>query len=391
MRIRYPQLLPALLCFVLMLVSTPLESGAAAIFQSSAQRTSDYSGQGLPLAPEQLQSLVAPIALYPDPLVAQILGGATYPDQVVAANDFVQHKGLAGHALMEAVTLEPWDPSVTHCWRCRTPLIYWGKPSWYIATSTRKNDLLAANATVDWHPATSGTGASASGCPTTSTGRCRVTATGARPCPSGAAAGVTCAASGRVRALRSVRARRHRDRPAPAHHRRRHLPVFDLRRGGGEDDELSVYRRVEPVIDAWFDSGSMPAAQVGYPHVPDSKEAFTFPADFISEAIDQTGAGSTRSSPSTRSCSARAPTATSCAWATSSTPTAAKCRSRSATSSTPGRSSTPGAPTPCAGGCSRQGSPWTPTRATLGRSTRRCGTCCSRCGTRSASSRRTRR
>ncbi len=112
MRIRYPQLLPALLCFVLMLVSTPLESGAAAIFQSSAQRTSDYSGQGLPLAPEQLQSLVAPIALYPDPLVAQILGGATYPDQVVAANDFVQHKGLAGHALMEAVTLEPWDPSV---------------------------------------------------------------------------------------------------------------------------------------------------------------------------------------------------------------------------------------------------------------------------------------
>ena len=52
--------------------------------------------------------------------------------------------------------------------------------------------------------------------------------------------------------------------------------------------------------------------------------------------------------------------------ATSSTPTAARCPSRSATSSTPGRSSTPGAPTPCAGGCSRQGSPWTPTRASFG-------------------------
>ena len=42
------------------------------------------------------------------------------------------------------------------------------------------------------------------------------------------------------------------------------------------------------MIDAWFDSGSMPAAQVGYPHAPGSAEAFAFPADFISEAIDQT-------------------------------------------------------------------------------------------------------
>ena len=42
------------------------------------------------------------------------------------------------------------------------------------------------------------------------------------------------------------------------------------------------------MIDAWFDSGSMPAAQVGYPHAAGSAEAFAFPADFISEAIDQT-------------------------------------------------------------------------------------------------------
>ena len=47
----------------------------------------------------------------------------------------------------------PYVHSYPHCWRCRTPLIYWGKPSWYIATSTRKDDLLAANETVDWHPA----------------------------------------------------------------------------------------------------------------------------------------------------------------------------------------------------------------------------------------------
>jgi isoleucyl-tRNA synthetase len=58
--------------------------------------------------------------------------------------------------------------------------------------------------------------------------------------------------------------------------------------GEGYDDELAESRRVEPVIDAWFDSGSMPAAQVGYPNAAGSAEAFTFPADFISEAIDQT-------------------------------------------------------------------------------------------------------
>ena len=46
--------------------------------------------------------------------------------------------------------------------------------------------------------------------------------------------------------------------------------------------------RVTPVIDAWFDSGSMPAAQWGYPHVDGSSAAFAFPAEFIAEAIDQT-------------------------------------------------------------------------------------------------------
>src|SRR5690606_1765831 len=49
-------------------------------------------------------------------------------------------------------------------------------------------------------------------------------------------------------------------------------------------------RRVPEVIDCWFDSGAMPFAQWGYPHAPGSRELFKerFPADFISEAIDQT-------------------------------------------------------------------------------------------------------
>ncbi len=57
---------------------------------------------------------------------------------------------------------------------------------------------------------------------------------------------------------------------------------------GAPPASLPVARRVEAVIDAWFDSGSMPSAQVGYPHVAGSAEAFVGTADFITEAIDQT-------------------------------------------------------------------------------------------------------
>ena len=75
--------------------------------------TSGYSGQGAPLFPDELQQLVAPIALYPDALVAQILGGATFPDQIAAANNFLQiNKNLSGATLMQAVDAQPWDPSV---------------------------------------------------------------------------------------------------------------------------------------------------------------------------------------------------------------------------------------------------------------------------------------
>ena len=64
-------------------------------------------------SPEELQQLVAPIALYPDELVAQILAGATYPTQVVEADRWLQHNsGLKGAAFAQAVDSQPWDPSV---------------------------------------------------------------------------------------------------------------------------------------------------------------------------------------------------------------------------------------------------------------------------------------
>jgi hypothetical protein len=68
-----------------------------------------------PLAPPQLDQLVAPIALYPDPLVAQILAGATYPDQIPDAARWAdEHHYLTGQSLADAIQGDqlPWDPSV---------------------------------------------------------------------------------------------------------------------------------------------------------------------------------------------------------------------------------------------------------------------------------------
>jgi hypothetical protein len=63
--------------------------------------------------PEQIQQLVAPIALYPDSLVAQILAASTFPEQVVEADRWVQdHPDLKDDALAQAVDQQPWDPSV---------------------------------------------------------------------------------------------------------------------------------------------------------------------------------------------------------------------------------------------------------------------------------------
>ncbi|MBV8672475.1 MAG: DUF3300 domain-containing protein, partial [Acidobacteriaceae bacterium] len=77
------------------------------------QAQGSYAGQGAPLSPEELNSLVAPIALYPDALVAQVLGAASFPDQVTNADLFIQQNPtLQGQQLMLAVDAQPWDPSV---------------------------------------------------------------------------------------------------------------------------------------------------------------------------------------------------------------------------------------------------------------------------------------
>jgi Protein of unknown function (DUF3300) len=97
----------------LLVVIVPVVPGEAVAQQPAPTDQTGYSGQGVPMTAEELQQLVAPIALYPDALVAQILGAATFPDQVAAADSWLQqNKGLTGTALTQAVDGQQWDPSV---------------------------------------------------------------------------------------------------------------------------------------------------------------------------------------------------------------------------------------------------------------------------------------
>jgi Protein of unknown function (DUF3300) len=104
------RLLAATLSVLLVILAVPNEAAGQ---QPTPTESTGYSGQGAPLSADELQQLVAPIALYPDALVAQILGAATFPDQIAQANNWLQQsKGLAGSALMQAVDKQSWDPSV---------------------------------------------------------------------------------------------------------------------------------------------------------------------------------------------------------------------------------------------------------------------------------------
>ena len=101
------QLLSMTLSLLLVIATTPL----GVVAQESG--STGYSGQGVPLTADELQALVAPIALYPDSLVAQILGAATFPDQIAAAASWLQqNSNLTGTTLMKTVDTQPWDPSV---------------------------------------------------------------------------------------------------------------------------------------------------------------------------------------------------------------------------------------------------------------------------------------
>ncbi len=165
-----------------------------------------------------------------------------------------------------------------HCWRCSTPLLYYAKPSWYIATSQVRERLLVANETIDWHPGHIKEGRFGRWLENNvdwAISRERYWGT---PLP------VWRCANGHLDCVGSIaeaEAKAGRELPDP------HRPFVDeLEWACGDCSE--PMQRVPEVIDVWFDSGAMPFAQYHAPVENEKHFQQRFPADYICEAIDQT-------------------------------------------------------------------------------------------------------
>src|SRR6266404_3279673 len=102
------QVLVLLLCFLLVRFTAQAES-----FGPTGQSNEQQPPPSVQQSPQELQQLVAPIALYPDALVAQILAASTYPTEIVEADRWMlSHSKLKGEELAKEVDRQPWDPSV---------------------------------------------------------------------------------------------------------------------------------------------------------------------------------------------------------------------------------------------------------------------------------------
>ena len=176
-----------------------------------------------------------------------------------------------------------YEHAYPHCWRCGTPLLYYAKSSWYIATSGAREQLLADNERIGWHPEHIKHGRFGKWLENNvdwALSRDRYWGT---PLPIWECTGEDCDGrfcAGSVAELRE----RSRDGAVPDDLHRPYIDelAIECAECGGE------MRRVESVIDTWYDSGAMPFAQFHYPFENEAEFEQRFPADFICEAIDQT-------------------------------------------------------------------------------------------------------
>ena len=173
-----------------------------------------------------------------------------------------------------------FEHSYPHCWRCDTPLIYYARESWFIKMTAVQEELIANNKTVNWIPKTIGEGRFGDWLEHLQDWGISRNRYWGTPLP------VWECKCGHQHAIGSIAELKEMSDNCPEEIEL-HRPYIDkvtLRcpECGGE------MHRVPEVIDCWFDSGSMPFAQWHYPF--ENKEIFEsrFPADFISEAVDQT-------------------------------------------------------------------------------------------------------
>jgi isoleucyl-tRNA synthetase len=192
-----------------------------------------------------------------------------------ADRDIINHLKKTGQLYRS----EKYRHSYPHCWRCDSPLLYYAKRSWYIRTEQNKDRLLKANSQISWYPKEIGEGRFGEWLENNvdwALSRDRFWGT---PLPVW-----VCEKCGSQECIGSGGELKARSGKALADFHKPHIDevTWACEKCGG------LKRRTPEVIDVWFDSGAMPFAQWHYPF--ENKEVFerSFPADFISEGVDQT-------------------------------------------------------------------------------------------------------
>ncbi|HET7444305.1 MAG TPA: isoleucine--tRNA ligase [Solirubrobacterales bacterium] len=175
-----------------------------------------------------------------------------------------------------------YEHAYPHCWRCGTPLLYYAKSSWYVATSQARDQLLANNEEIGWHPEHVKHGRFGKWLENNvdwALSRDRYWGT---PLPIWECAAEGCDGRFCAGSVAELRERSGAEVPDDLHRPYIDEVVVPCEKCGGE------MRRVESVIDTWYDSGAMPFAQFHYPFENEAEFEERFPADYICEAQDQT-------------------------------------------------------------------------------------------------------